>query len=525
MKKHLLPVALMLLSMQVSAQTYYKDVAPIFIARCMSCHNDFGHFPMTNYTETAVYSGQIKAYLQNDIMPPWSPDTTYSRFSHERHISAAEKAAILGWIAGGSLKGDTTLVPPHPVYTRYQLRGTPDLEIKAPVFTSNANTTDSYVCFSLPMGLTQDRYLRAYEIVAGNPSIVHHVIANIDTLGTTTTDVTGTCYTATGSFGIGGYAPGAEPTVFPGEAPLKAGIRIKAGSKIVLQIHYPTGTVGQIDSTKIRIYFYPIGTTGIRPVFVTTPLQNWSISVPANTVLPFSAHYPASGGIPYAISMFAAFPHSHKVATSMEDYAYSATDTVPLIRINKWDFNWQGFYTYQKLVVLTAGHTLYAKHVYDNTTNNVNNPNTPPKLVVAGTNTTDEMLFDSFQWLVYQPGDENIDVASLLVNDTLLATGIKPYFINASGSALKTYAYPNPFNQQVTISYLLDSPSDVTVEIYSIFGTCVKTIHSRADFAGTHLLNWDGTGINGNRLASGTYIYYVKAGGKQTSGKLNLQKD
>jgi len=524
MKKQLLPLALIFLSLQVTAQVYYKDVAPIFIARCTTCHNPYGHFSMLNYTETANYSGMIQSYLTSGKMPPWSPDTTYSRFTHERHISPTEKAAILSWITGGSLKGDTTLAPTPPTYTRYKLTGNPDLEIKAPVFTSNASNKDSYVCFSLPMGLTQDRYLRAYEVVAGNPAIVHHVIVNIDTMANTTSDLSGSCFTAPGSFGIGGYAPGAEPTVFPGQAPLKAGIKIKAGSKIVLQVHFPMGTAGQIDSTKIRLFFYPIGTTGIRQVYVTTPLQNWSMYIPANTVVPYTAKYPSSGGIPYAISMFAAFPHSHKVATSIIDYAYTATDTVHLVRINNWDFNWQGFYTYQKLQVLTAGHTIFGKHVYDNTTNNPNNPNSPPKAVSSGTNTTDEMLFDSFQWLVYQPGDENIDIGALLVNDTLFATGVQPHFITASGE-LKTYAYPNPFNQNVTISYELDGPAPVSIEIYSIFGTRVQTIQTRCEFAGTHMLNWDGTGINGSRLSAGTYIYIVKAGNKQTSGKLSLLKE
>jgi hypothetical protein len=524
MKKHLLPLALMFLSLAGSAQVVYKDVAPIFISRCTSCHNPYGHFSMLNYSQTANYSAQIKNYLTNDIMPPWSPDTTYSRFTHERHISAVEKAAILSWISGGSLPGDTTLAQTPPSYTKYKLTGTPDLEIKAPVFTSNANTTDSYVCFSIPMGLTQGRILRAYEVVAGNPSIVHHVIVNIDTIGNTTSDLSGTCFTAPGSFGIGGYAPGAEPTVFPGKAPLIAGIKIKAGSKIILQLHYPMGTAGQIDSTKIRLYFYPLNATGIRPVFVTTPLQNWGLNIPANTIKTFSAHYPSSGGLPYAISIFAAFPHSHKVATSIVSYAYTAVDTVPLVRINNWDFNWQGFYTYKKLAVLTAGHTIFSQHVYDNTTNNPHNPNSPPKLVVAGTNTTDEMLFDSFQWLVYQPGDENIDVSALLAGDSLLSTGFKPQYISTSGD-LKTYAYPNPFSHQVTIGYELDSPSAVSVEIYSIYGTKVMSLLSHADFAGTHMLTWDGKNALGATLPAGTYIYQLKAGGKQTSGKLMLRPE
>ncbi|MGZ4116345.1 MAG: FlgD immunoglobulin-like domain containing protein, partial [Bacteroidia bacterium] len=448
-----------------------------------------------------------------------SPDTTYSRFSHERLISASDRAAILNWIATGATKGDTTLAPTPPTYSQYQLAGTPDLELTIPTFTSNATTTDSYVCFSMPSGLTQNRIVRAYEIIPGNPSIVHHVIVNADTMGTTTSDLSGTCYTASGDFSLGGYAPGAPPTVFPSIPPLKMGITVKAGSRIVLQIHYPAGTAGQQDSTKVRIYFYPIGTTGIRPVYVTTPLQNWALNIPANTVQTFTSQYPSSGGIPYAISMFSTFPHSHKIATTIVNYAYSGVDTIPFIKINNWDFNWQGYYTFNHMVKVPAGYKLFSKHIYDNTSSNPHNPSSPPVNVHAGVNTNDEMLFDSFQWLVYQPGDENVNVDSLLALDPLL--GVSENALNAKNN-LRTYAYPNPFENNVNIGYFLDAPSNVTIEIYSIYGTLVKSIQNNFETNGNHEIVWDGKNNSGAKLSNGSYIYIVRAGNNQSYGKLAL---
>ena len=309
-------------SSSVNAQLEYKDVAHIFYSRCTSCHHEGQHGQsMMNYSETFPWAASIKHDLLIGKMPPWSPDTSYSRFDHERIITQSEKNDIIIWIDGGALKGDTSLAPIAPIYAVYKLNGTPDAILKIPVFTSNASSVDSYVCFSIPSGLTQDRILRAYEIVPGNPAIVHHVLVNVDTSATTTSDLSGGCFTISGDFGIGGYAPGAPPTVFPGEAPLKAGIRIKAGSKMVLQIHYPTGTAGQIDSTQIRLYYYPLNTTGVRPIYNSVPLQNWSLYFPPNTTTSFSAHYPSSGTILAPLSMFAAFPHSHKVCTSIVNYA------------------------------------------------------------------------------------------------------------------------------------------------------------------------------------------------------------
>lgn len=523
MKKYLLAFCLLSALAPLAAQTTYSDVAPIFINRCTSCHHENQHAPsFMSYSEVVPYAYTISAYLNSGYMPPWSPDTTYSRFSHERTIAPSEKAAILNWIANGTPAGDTTLAPAPPVYPQYQLNGVADLELTIPTFASNATTDDSYVCFSLPSGLTQNRIVRAYEIIAGNPSIVHHVIANVDTLGTTTSDLSGGCYSITGDYSLGGYAPGAAPTVFPSSGPLKMGITIKAGSKIVLQIHYPGGTAGALDSTKIRLFFYPLGTTGVRPVYVTTPLQNWGLNIPANTIKTFTAVYPSGAATTtYPMSIFAAFPHSHKLATLMVDYAYQSTDTIPLIRINNWDFDWQGYYTFRNLTKVPAGYKFKAKHIYDNTAANPNNPNSPPANVVAGTSTGDEMLFDSFQWLVYQTGDENISIDSMLSLDPLLQPSTVGITEN-NNSKLSSYAFPNPFDNNVNIVYTLDAPAKVNVEVYSIYGTCVKTLQSNTEDVGAHEIVWDGKNNEGSRVAAGSYIYIVRAGAKQSHGKLTL---
>jgi hypothetical protein len=518
MKKPILFLALVFIACNGFAQPFYSDVAAIFYKNCTSCHNEFGHAAsFMNYTLTAAYSTSIQNELTENGMPPWSPDSTYSRFVHERYISQADKNKVLDWITNGSAKGDTTLAPKPPVYTKYQINAIPDLELSIPTFTSNASTDDSYVCFSLPTGLTQDRIIRAFEIVAGNPSIVHHVIADVDTLGTTSDDLSGKCYTITGDFSIGGFAPGAPPTIFPGKAPLKMGIRIKKGSKIVLQIHYPAGTAGEKDNTKIRLYFYPVGTTGIRPVFVSTPLQNWSLNIPANTVKTFTASYPVSGGLPVALSVFSTFPHSHKLATNIVNYAYKTTDTIPLIRIKEWDFDWQGYYTFRKLKKIPAGYKLFSSHLFDNTTNNPNNPSNPPVDVKAGTSTTDEMLFDSFQYLIYQAGDELINVDSLIAIDP-----ISTFIGEQANAPFQTYAYPNPFQNKVNIGYVLESASAVTIEIYSIYGGLVNKIETGLQTAGQHEVTWEAKSNTGSGLANGTYLYVIKTGTQQSYGKLNL---
>src|SRR5688500_15741171 len=129
--------ALFLIISSSLAQPSYKDVAPIFYARCTSCHNQSSHGPsFLTYSSTKQRSAIMKVKLISGEMPPWPPDTTYTRFVHENKIMPSEKTKILDWIAAGTPAGDTTQSPAPPVYGKYKLHGDPDLELKIPTFTS-----------------------------------------------------------------------------------------------------------------------------------------------------------------------------------------------------------------------------------------------------------------------------------------------------------------------------------------------------------------------------------------------------
>lgn len=529
MKKILLCLMFIYGAGNLIAQPVYKDVAPIFIKKCTSCHHEDMHAPsFVTYTKVSNYAGMIKDAVQEGEMPPWLPDTTYTRFTHERILTATEKAALIAWVDGGALPGDTTKAPPVPHYSKYQINAPADLEVQIPTFVSNGDTKDVYNCFYVKTNLNEDRYIRAFEIVAGNDAIVHHVLVGIDTLADGTNDLSGSCYSMPGDFLFGGFAPGTEATIFPSLLPLKAGVFLKAGSQISFQIHYPEGSAGQKDSTKVRLYFYPKTETGIRRVYAKTLLQNWILPITANTVKTFTAtSYVGMGSNlfsgEYDASILSCFPHSHSICTVMKNYAVPGFlvpgDTVPLIRINDWDFAWQGFSTFRKLVKVPKNFYLKSEHTYDNTENNPNQPNHPPVDVKAGPATEDEMLFDSFMWLKYQKGDEFINIDSIISLDPLVS-GIAEH--NYMKNWLESKAYPNPFENAVTISYTLEQAAPVIIEVFTLQGVSVKVIKNEQEASGAHEIAWDGKNTQGTSVANGSYIYVIKAGPKQAYGKLTL---
>ena len=114
------------------------------------------------------------------------------------------------------------------------------------------------------------------------------------------------------------------------------------------------------------------------------------------------------------ISLLTVNPHMHLLGKSFEAFAQTPEgQKIPLVKVPKWNFRWQYFYTFPKMVKIPKGSVITAIGVYDNTTGNPNNPFSPPQLVV-GTNgsmrVTDEMFQIMLTYVPYENGDENIEL-------------------------------------------------------------------------------------------------------------------
>ena len=508
-----------MLSVSGFSQTTYNHIAPVLYENCTSCHRAGGGAPfsMLSYAEILPWVDGMKHALEDGDMPPWGADTSYMHFVNERPITPADKSAIIAWIDGGALEGDPSLVPAPPVYPEYLLNGTPDTIVQMTTFYSNADVSDKYNTIVVPLALSQSRFIRAIELIPSDPTLIHHSLIIASNLGDVTIDTSGTAYTISGDIPIGTWAPGSMPIVFPNSSQLKMGIEIPANGEIAMQIHTPSGTLGQAINIEFRLYFYPVNEPDIRPVYDFVPLQYWSNDfwIGAEEVKSFSVE---ASTLPYEISIFSAFPHSHQICTEILNYAYdpASSDTVPLIKIDKWDLEHQEYYYNKNLIKIPTGYKLHSDHTFDNTSNNHHNPNNPPQLVTVGLFTDNEMLFDGFQFITYQTGDELINVDSILRNDPLLNY---PVNINepANAQISNSYVYPNPMVDQSFIHF--NSPANHSqsylLKIIDIKGQTVKM--------NTKLKNGYFE-IHKGELSPGIYFYKIADGKKKVStGKIIIQ--
>jgi hypothetical protein len=83
-------------------------------------------------------------------------------------------------------------------------------------------------------------------------------------------------------------------------------------------------------------------------------------------------------------------------------------------------------------------------------------------------------------------------------------------------------AFLNPFNQLTRLEYTLLTPAYITLSIYDILGKKVTEIEAGYKVSGHHQHEWQGKNDREKDVSSGQYIYVLRTGSKQATGKLTL---
>jgi hypothetical protein len=446
-----------------------ENIAKIVFDNCSNCHHDggIGPFELMSYTDAVDHAGAIKSHTQDGHMPPWKPDPSYRHFLGERKLSTAEIQAIADWVDNGTPLGPG-VSPAPPIYQAGSQLNQIDISATSPAYTVQ-KTTDDYRTFVMPSNLTTTQYINAVEFLPSNASIVHHIILyydptsysrNLDNLDP------GPGYASNGTGAespnaklLGLWTPGADIFYLPPNM----GYELPAGSDFVMELHYAPNSNAKTDSTKINLKY--ITASPARPVFTELALYHFppvllqpALIIPANTVKEFSQRVNIGNT---DISLVGIFPHMHLIGKSYTLFSTKGTDTIPLLKIPDWDFHWQGFYTYQKLMKIPRLSYLNGKAVYDNTSNNPNNPSNPPITVSAGENTKDEMMVTFIAYTNYQTGDENV-----ILDSTLLSTGTDLTIKNK-----EIRLYPNPATEVINVE--LPSQKISNARVLSLSGQLI----------------------------------------------------
>lgn len=405
--------------------TYNRDVLPILQKHCQSCHRpgDVGPFSLMTYKQAVNWSADIVHYTANRDMPPWKP-TSGLEFKNARSLTLREIDTLAAWEKAGCPEGDSKDAPQPMKFTDGWRLGEPDLVLTVPEdFHVGAAGKDEFRCFVLPTGLKEDKYVVAYEVRPGTAAVVHHTLNYYDTTGNgrklqdkeaarkkdPKEQDHGPGYSVAMGIGflplgdgprpgvppvgsLGGWAPGQLGTTMPEGS----GILLPKEGEIILQVHYHRTGKPEKDRTSIGLYFAKKSVEKPWNAGVVTGMTPLSM-IPANKDKHIEK---GSGWINGDATIYSIMPHMHLLGKSVK-----MTMTPPdgkeqlLLEIKDWDYNWQETYWLAKPLSVKSGTRFDIEAVFDNTDKNPNNPSHPPKLVMFGEQTTNEMLFGFFGYV------------------------------------------------------------------------------------------------------------------------------
>jgi hypothetical protein len=375
--------------------TFSRDVAPLLQQHCQECHRTGGSAPFALSVYEHVYRRRdtILEAVEKRQMPPWKARPGYGDLAGERRLSDAEIATVKRWVDGGAPQGDPRDLPPPRPLAATGIVGTPDLVLRPEqAFTVAARAGDVYRCFSIPTSFAEDRYFTAAEVAPGNSKIVHHVLAMVDPAGVSAhmnarDGLHG--YPCFGGPGLkidgylGGWAPGARPWQLPDGI----GMHLPKGARVVFQIHYHNPRLtAETDRTELRLR---LATSPVQRRMHFMRVGRMALTIPAG-----QARHEIEAGtfVHRPMRLIAIHPHMHLLGREMKVWARMPNDAVtPLIHIDDWDFNWQGFYFYRTPVALPLASRIELTAAWDNSEHNPRNPNRPPRDVFWGERTIDEM--------------------------------------------------------------------------------------------------------------------------------------
>jgi peroxiredoxin len=361
--------------------SYTETIAPLLVDNCVACHREggIGPFAMTNYDIVRGFAPMIREVVRTQRMPPWHADPHYGVFENAIGLTTEQQRTLVHWIEAGAPRDagpDPLAKATEREWPEWPL-GQPDLIVELPPFDVPATGVIPYMHPRVENPLDHDVWVRAVDFIPGDRTVVHHIIAGHSNQREE--------HQSRGLLGegLGGYVPGAAPTVFPEDT----GVLLRKDAQFVLQMHYTTSGRETTDVTRMGLYFHDEPPKHER--------QNTVLINPRFRIPPHTPRYTASAERVFdrPVMIYSLLPHAHYRGRSSEFRAIypDGTEEV-LLSVPNYDFNWQHTYILEQPKYLPAGSKLVHRTTWDNSAQNRANPD-PNAEVGWGLQSWDEMLF------------------------------------------------------------------------------------------------------------------------------------
>jgi Tfp pilus assembly protein PilF/mono/diheme cytochrome c family protein len=401
--------------------TFTRDIAPIVFENCSVCHRpgEAAPFPLLTYQDAKSHARQIAALTARRVMPPWLPEPGPHKFGDELRLTDAQIALIQQWVDQGAHEGNSADLPAAPHFVVGWQLGQPDKIVTAEKpFNLPAAGSDLYWNFIFRAPVDKTRWLKAIEIRPGDKRVVHHANILVDR------GQSARLQEARPGEGFAGmelkivsetFDPDShflfwKPGTITQPEPDGLALRLDPGTDLVLNIHLqPSGKPESVQPS-LGLYFTDKPAT-LFPLLLQLESDTQLDIPPGEKNFVVTDEFT----LPLDVDLLGIYPHAHYLGKDLLATAKLPNGTTEtLIHIPRWDLNWQAVYRYATPVSLPKGTTISMRYAYDNSEDNPLNPNDPPKRVLAGNRSSDEMAHLWLQVLPYKTPADSSDPRMIL---------------------------------------------------------------------------------------------------------------
>jgi Flp pilus assembly protein TadD len=402
--------------------TFDRDIAPIIFHDCANCHHpgEAAPFALLTYEDARTHARQNASVTRKRLMPPWLPEEGELKFADELRLTDRQISLFQEWIDDGEKEGDAGDLPARPNFVEGWQLGKPDMILTAEKpYLLPAGGDDNYWNFIFRAPVDRVRWLKAMAIRAGDKKLIHHANVLVDRtqsarhlekeagagFGGMELEIESESFDPDSHFLF--WKPGTVPYVEPDGMAL----RLDKDTDLVLNTHMqPSGKAEKVQPT-IGLYFTNVPAS-IFPMLLQ--LENdRALDIPAG-----AKDFVVTDDftLPVDVDLLAIYPHAHYLGKDLIGYATLPDgSTKTLIHIPEWDLNWQAVFRYAAPVRLPKGTTVAMKYTYDNSEDNIANPNHPPQRVMAGNRARDEMAHLWLQVIPLKAAESDADPRKTLL--------------------------------------------------------------------------------------------------------------
>lgn len=389
--------------------TYHQDVAPLLERACVGCHYEGGiaPFALDSYEKSVELADAIADSVRERRMPPWGVENSgdCGTYKDARWLDQQQIDTLVAWAGSSKAEGQPAAPQEQPLeqgLARVDAVLTMETE-----YTPDTSRHDDYRCFLVDPGLSEDAFMTAYFVRPGNAQVVHHVVlfevgpngtAEAEALDAADEGPGYTCFGAPNtSYAsvVAAWAPGTPATIFPEDT----GVKLTAGRKLVMQMHYNTLAGDGPDLSSMDLM---LESRVDKQAFILLAGDYDLALKPAQADTRTMADIAMTDwGIPADLTIYAVFPHMHTLGTRMMGEIVSKDGSACMADIPRWDFNWQQFFFFQDPIRLKTDELLRITCHYTTASRD--------SMVPWGEGTEDEMCILGI-YATLGPNDEAVSV-------------------------------------------------------------------------------------------------------------------